>query len=44
LTGAGAEGYGSIEPPALNVEAALPVPMVLPINLLARRPDVLAAR
>jgi NodT family efflux transporter outer membrane factor (OMF) lipoprotein len=44
LTGAGAEGYGSIEPPALNVEAALPVPVVLPINLLARRPDVLAAR
>jgi len=28
----------------LSVEAALPVPTVLPINLLARRPDVLSAR
>ena len=26
------------------MEAALPVPAALPINLLARRPDVLAAR
>ncbi|MGH9561013.1 MAG: TolC family protein, partial [Terracidiphilus sp.] len=44
LTGAGADAYGSIKPPAFNVEAALPVPTSLPINLLARRPDVLAAR
>jgi NodT family efflux transporter outer membrane factor (OMF) lipoprotein len=44
LTGAGAEAYASIERPVFNVEAALPVPTALPINLLARRPDVLAAR
>jgi NodT family efflux transporter outer membrane factor (OMF) lipoprotein len=30
--------------PALDVAAALPVPADLPINLLARRPDVLSAR
>ncbi len=44
LTGAGAGAYASIKPPAFNVDAALPVPAALPINLLARRPDVLAAR
>jgi NodT family efflux transporter outer membrane factor (OMF) lipoprotein len=44
LTGAGAEAYASIERPVFNVDAALPVPTALPINLLARRPDVLAAR
>jgi NodT family efflux transporter outer membrane factor (OMF) lipoprotein len=44
LTGAGADAYASITRPAFNVEAALPVPTALPINLLARRPDVLAAR
>ncbi|MGB6307368.1 MAG: efflux transporter outer membrane subunit [Steroidobacteraceae bacterium] len=44
LMGAGADAYGSIKPPTFNVEAALPVPTSLPINLLARRPDVLAAR
>jgi NodT family efflux transporter outer membrane factor (OMF) lipoprotein len=44
LTGQGAEAYGSIERPVLQVEAALPVPTELPINLLARRPDVLSAR
>jgi NodT family efflux transporter outer membrane factor (OMF) lipoprotein len=44
LTGQGAEVYASIGRPMLNVEAALPVPTALPINLLARRPDVLAAR
>lgn len=44
LTGAGAEAYPSVMRPVLNVEAALPVPTALPINLLARRPDVLAAR
>jgi NodT family efflux transporter outer membrane factor (OMF) lipoprotein len=44
LTGQGAEAYASIQPPALSVDAALPVPTALPINLLARRPDVLAAR
>ncbi len=44
LTGAGADAYASIDRPVLNLEAALPVPTTLPINLLARRPDVLAAR
>src|SRR6202790_1145868 len=44
LTGQGADAYASIQRPVLAVEAALPVPTVLPINLLARRPDVLSAR
>jgi NodT family efflux transporter outer membrane factor (OMF) lipoprotein len=44
LTGQGAEGYASIQRPTLRVDAALPVPAALPINLLARRPDVLSAR
>jgi NodT family efflux transporter outer membrane factor (OMF) lipoprotein len=44
LTGQGAEAYASIQRPVLNIESALPVPTVLPINLLARRPDVLSAR
>jgi NodT family efflux transporter outer membrane factor (OMF) lipoprotein len=44
LTGQGAEDYASIQRPVLQVEAALPVPTALPINLLARRPDVLSAR
>jgi NodT family efflux transporter outer membrane factor (OMF) lipoprotein len=44
LTGQGAGAYATIERPVLQVDAALPVPEVLPINLLARRPDVLSAR
>ena len=44
LTGQGADAYASIQRPVLSVEAALPVPTTLPINLLARRPDVLSAR
>src|SRR5260370_31675128 len=44
LTGEGADAYASIQRPVLAVDAALPVPTVLPINLLARRPDVLSAR
>ena len=43
LTGRGTEAYDSIHRPNFAVEAALPVPTALPINLLARRPDVLAA-
>ncbi|MDB6084395.1 MAG: hypothetical protein JWN43_2276 [Gammaproteobacteria bacterium] len=43
LTGQGADGYASIGRPVLRVEAALPIPAALPINLLARRPDVLSA-
>jgi NodT family efflux transporter outer membrane factor (OMF) lipoprotein len=44
LTGQGADAYKDVTRPTLNVEAALPVPTELPINLLARRPDVLSAR
>jgi NodT family efflux transporter outer membrane factor (OMF) lipoprotein len=44
LTGQGAQAYAAIVRPTLQVAAALPVPADLPINLLARRPDVLAAR
>ena len=44
LTGQGADAYASIQRPVLNLDAALPVPTALPINLLARRPDVLSAR
>jgi NodT family efflux transporter outer membrane factor (OMF) lipoprotein len=44
LTGQGADAYKDVTRPTLNVEAALPVPTALPINLLARRPDILSAR
>lgn len=44
LTAQSAESYASIARPSMNVDAALPVPTTLPINLLARRPDVLSAR
>jgi NodT family efflux transporter outer membrane factor (OMF) lipoprotein len=44
LTAHGADSYASIGHPSMNADAALPVPTELPINLLARRPDVLSAR
>jgi NodT family efflux transporter outer membrane factor (OMF) lipoprotein len=44
LIGQGANTYASIGRPQFQVDAALPVPAALPINLLARRPDVLSAR
>jgi NodT family efflux transporter outer membrane factor (OMF) lipoprotein len=44
LTGQGAQAYAAISAPTLNMDAALPLPSALPINLLARRPDVLSAR
>jgi NodT family efflux transporter outer membrane factor (OMF) lipoprotein len=44
LVGRGADAYASIVKPTLDLDAALPVPTELPINLLARRPDVLSAR
>lgn len=44
LIGAGAETYATIQKPSIQIEAAVAVPNELPINLLARRPDVLAAR
>ena len=44
LAGRGAEEYGRIHRPTLHVETVLSLPTALPIDLLARRPDVLAAR
>jgi NodT family efflux transporter outer membrane factor (OMF) lipoprotein len=44
LTGRGATAYSAIQRPVLQIDAVLPVPKDLPINLLARRPDVLSAR
>lgn len=44
LSGHGADAYASITRPEPNLDAALPLPTELPINLLARRPDVIAAR
>jgi NodT family efflux transporter outer membrane factor (OMF) lipoprotein len=44
LIGRGAADYTNIARPTLNLEAGLPLPAALPINLLARRPDVMAAR
>ncbi|MGA8706092.1 MAG: efflux transporter outer membrane subunit [Steroidobacteraceae bacterium] len=44
LAGRGADSYGAITRPRLDPDAVLPLPEQLPINLLARRPDVLAAR
>jgi NodT family efflux transporter outer membrane factor (OMF) lipoprotein len=44
LGGRGADVYATISRPQLQLEAALPLPMELPVNLLARRPDVIAAR
>jgi NodT family efflux transporter outer membrane factor (OMF) lipoprotein len=44
LAGRGADGYAGITRPTLDPDAVLPLPAQLPINLLARRPDVLAAR
>lgn len=44
LTGHGANFYSEVVPAQLTLDGALPVPDALPIDLLARRPDVLAAR
>ena len=44
LAGRGADVYSGIARPQLDLEAALPLPSELPVNLLARRPDVIAAR
>jgi NodT family efflux transporter outer membrane factor (OMF) lipoprotein len=43
LSGQGIQAYATIERPQLHLDAMLPLPDQLPINLLARRPDVLAA-
>lgn len=44
LVGRGADLYASIQRPHLNVQALQSLPASLPINLLARRPDVIGAR
>jgi NodT family efflux transporter outer membrane factor (OMF) lipoprotein len=43
LIGAGASVYGEIARPSAKIENALPLPAHLPADLLARRPDILAA-
>ena len=43
LIGRGADAYASILRPAAGIENALPLPGQLPLDLLARRPDILAA-
>lgn len=44
LIGRGADTYPSITRPAASLENALPLPDRLPADLLARRPDILAAQ
>jgi NodT family efflux transporter outer membrane factor (OMF) lipoprotein len=44
LAGYGADRYARIERPRLQPDAALALPDSLPLDLLSRRPDVLAAR
>lgn len=44
LTGSSAAAFPALAPPSLNLEGALPLPTALPADLLARRPDVRAAR
>ena len=44
LTGQGAGSYADIKRPIVSLDAALSLPDFLPADLLARRPDVLAAR
>ncbi len=44
LTGQGAAAYAEIIRPTPDLDAALPLPQTLPVDLLARRPDILAAR
>ena len=43
LTGRGADAYASVVRPAAGIENAMPLPDQLPVDLLARRPDILAA-
>jgi NodT family efflux transporter outer membrane factor (OMF) lipoprotein len=44
LSGQGAARYGEIQRPALHMATVLSVPEALPVDLLSRRPDILAAR
>lgn len=44
LAGQGADAYAQIARPAPHLDVALPLPERLPADLLARRPDILAAQ
>jgi NodT family efflux transporter outer membrane factor (OMF) lipoprotein len=44
LTGQGAAAYGGIVRPTATLDSALTLPRALPADLLARRPDIAAAR
>ena len=44
LAGQGAQAYATITRPRPNLDVALPLPEQLPADLLARRPDILAAK
>ena len=44
LAGRGADLYATIKTPHLDAHSLQALPAMLPINLLARRPDVIAAR
>lgn len=44
LVGQGAGAYADIKRPTPNLDVVLPLPEKLPADLLARRPDILAAR
>jgi NodT family efflux transporter outer membrane factor (OMF) lipoprotein len=44
LTGQGAAAYATITRPAPNLDAVLPLPDTLAVDLISRRPDILAAR
>ncbi len=44
LTGRGAKAYANIKRPKIDLTTKLTLPAQLPIDLLQRRPDVLAAR
>ena len=44
LSGEGAGQYGEIQRPKLHTDTVLSLPSALPADLLARRPDVLAAQ
>lgn len=44
LSGHGADFYASIQRPSIKPDTALPLPADLPVDLLAHRPDVLAAK
>lgn len=44
LAGEGADAYAKIVRPMPNLDAALPLPKTIPADLLARRPDIAAAK